>query len=487
MKKTFCAWVRTGMLGLALLACAACGGDNDEMPASGTETETDGGSGSDSGEKPDEGNPDEENNPDEEIPEGEVTSTISSAAELEALGPLEAGRTIIWKDGTYDAQKIHLTGTGSEAEPILFRAENPGGVRFTGASTLSIDGSYLHVSGFQWIDPVPDGEHLIRFESGSQACRLEDCAIDGSGSESDAVNSTKWVSLYGTHNVVTHCRFENKNNMGALCVVWLEEGVTAGHEISYNHFSRPETILDADGEPANEQETIRVGDSAHSMQKGGCVVKGNYFYRCNGEAQEIVSNKCCGNTYSGNVFYESKGTLTLRQGNGCTVSGNYFLGNDIADTGGVRIIGEDHVVEENWFERLNSVGYKAALCLVRGEENVSLSGYAQVKNALVKGNTFVDCNLAMHINYGSSNMTLPVISSRIEDNIAVVPEGNTSNYVVRYEDSDPQAEITWSNNRFYGRFKNNRFGLTALKVRPDVGNAAAEMDAIEQAAGTSRE
>ena len=153
----------------------------------------------------------------------------------------------------------------------------------------------------------------------------------------------------------------------------------------------------------------------------------------------------------------------------------------------MRIIGEDHVVEENWFERLNSVGYKAALCLVRGEENVSLSGYAQVKNALVKGNTFVDCNLAMHINYGSSNMTLPVISSRIEDNIAVVPEGNTSNYVVRYEDSDPRAEITWSNNRFYGRFKNNHFGLTALKVRPDVGNAAAEMDAIEQAAGTSWE
>lgn len=226
-------------------------------------------------------------------------------------------------------------------------------------------------------------------------------------------------------------------------------GVTAGHEISYNRFSRPETILDADGEPANEQETIRVGDSAHSMQKGGCVVKGNYFYRGNGEAQEIVSNKCYGNTYSGNVFYESKGTLTQRQGNGCTVSGNYFPGNDIADTGGVRIIGEDHVVEENWFERLNSVGYKAALCLVRGEENVSLGGYAQVKNALVKG--------------------------------------NTSNYVVRYEDSDPQAEITWSNNRFYGLFKNNRFDLTALKVRPDVGNAAAEMDAIEQAAGTSRE
>lgn len=476
-------WVRCTLLTLALTSFVACGGDDNEMPGPGTDTETDG-SDSDTDNKPDPEDPDDEDDNPGEDPK---TFTIASAEELEALGTIEAGSTVIWSNGTYDAQKIHLTGTGSKTEPILLRAETPGGVRFTGASTLSIDGSYLHISGFQWIDPVPDGEHLIRFESGSQACRLEECAIDGSGSAADAVNGTKWVSLYGTKNVVTHCRFENKNNMGALCVVWLEDGVTAGHEISYNRFSRPETILDSDGEPANEQETIRVGDSAHSMQEGACVVKGNYFYQCNGEAQEIVSNKSCGNTYSGNVFYESKGTLTLRQGNNCTVSGNYFFGSGIEDTGGVRVIGENHVVENNWFEQLNSVGYMAALCLVRGQENASLSGYAQVKNALVKGNTFVDCNLAMHINYGSSSMTLPVISSRIEENIAVVPEGNTSNYVVRYENSDPQAEITWSNNQFYGRFKNNYFSLTALKERPEVGSATDAMQAIEEAAGTSWE
>lgn len=478
--KSISTWARGILLAVALISFTACGGD-EETPAPDTDTETDNGSDPDAGEKPGDGD-----NPGDETPDETNSYTIASVEELEALGTPEAGSTIIWRDGTYDAQKIHLTGTGSEKEPILLRAETPGGVRFTGKSTLSIDGSWLQVSGFQWVDPVPDGEHLIRFESGSQACRLEECAIDGSGSKADAVNGTKWVSLYGTKHVVTHCRFENKNNMGALCVVWLEEGVTAGHEISYNRFSRPETIYDAEGEPANEQETIRVGDSAHSMQEGGCVVKGNYFYQCNGEAQEIVSNKSCGNTYSGNVFYESKGTLTLRQGNNCTVSGNYFFGSGIEDTGGVRVIGENHVVEGNWFEQLNSVGYMAALCLVRGQENASLSGYAQVKNALVKGNTFVDCNLAMHINYGSSNMTLPVISSRIEENVAVVPEG-TTNYVVRYEDSDPQAEITWSNNQFYGRFKNNYFSLTALKERPEVGSATDAMKAIEEAAGTTWE
>ena len=478
MKHSKCyLYLRNALCCFAAITAIACGSGDDDTPTT-PGTGSGGGSGSDSGNEPGEGGS-----------EVKPPLMVGSAEELTALGTLQPGDEIIWKNGTYDAQKIRLTGNGSSEQSISLRAETPGGVRFTGASSLDIAGSHLQISGFQWIDPDPEGEHLIRFESGSEACRLEDCAVDGQGSAIDTETGSKWVSLYGTGHVVTHCRFENKRDMGALCVIWLEEGVTAGHEISYNRFSRPETLLDDSGEPANEQETIRVGDSAHSLQEGGCVVKGNYFYQCNGEAQEIVSNKSCKNTYSDNVFYESKGTLTLRQGNGCTVSGNYFFGNGIEDTGGVRIIGEDHVVEGNWFEQLNSVGYKAALCLVRGQENASLDGYAQVKNALVKGNTFVDCNLAMHINYGSAKMTMPVISSRIEENIAVVPEGNTSNYVVRYEDSEPQADITWSNNQFYGRFRNNYFSLTALKERPaiDTATATERMKAIEQAAGTSWE
>ncbi|MBE5034433.1 polysaccharide lyase 6 family protein [Gallalistipes aquisgranensis] len=415
-----------------------------------------------------------------------VPHVVSSTDELSALGALKSGDVVIWKDGTYDAQQIVLTGQGTAGDPIVFRAETPGGVCFTGASSLAVDGSGICVSGFRWQDPEPAGEHLICFRSGSLSCRLEDCAVDGSGTLPDAENGTKWVSLYGSGHTVTHCDFENKRNMGALMVVWLEEGVTAGHTISYNRFTRPETIYDETDEPANEQETIRIGDSAHSMQEAHCIVEHNYFYRCNGEAQEIVSNKSCRNTYRGNGFFESKGTLTLRHGNDCTVSGNYFLGNDIEDTGGVRIIGEGHTVENNRFERLNSVGYKAALCLVRGEENPSLSGYFQVRNAVVRNNVFVDCNLAMHVNYGSSKMTLPVVSSRIENNTAVAAEG-TTDYVVRYESSDPEAEIVWENNTFYGRFKNNYFGLSAQKERPGIPDGSAQLSAIEEAAGTTWE
>ena len=80
----------------------------------------------------------------------------------------------------------------------------------------------------------------------------------------------------------------------------------------------------------------------------------------------------------------------------------------------------------------------------------------------------------------------PVVSTRIENNTAVAAEG-TTDYVVRYESSDPEAEIVWENNTFYGRFKNNYFGLSAQKERPEIPDGSAQLSAIEEAAGTTWE
>jgi poly(beta-D-mannuronate) lyase len=135
---------------------------------------------------------------------------------------------------------------------------------------------------------------------------------------------------------------------------------------------------------------------------------------------EIISNKSCKNTYSDNGFYECKGTLTLRHGNDCLVTGNYFIGNNISQTGGVRIIGENHVVENNRFETLGGEGYKSALCIVRGQENNPLNGYAPVKNAIIRDNIFLDCKLSMHINYkGTSSQSLAPISTQINHNTII--------------------------------------------------------------------
>ena len=182
-----------------------------------------------------------------------------------------------------------------------------------------------------------------------------------------------------------------------------------------------------------------------------------------------------------NVFYESQGTLTLRHGNNNTVKNNVFIGNNVEETGGIRVIGEGHIVEGNWMENLNSIGYKAALCIVRGQDNPSLSGYFQVKNAIIRNNTFIDCNLAMHINYGSSSMTIPVIETTIENNIAIAKDLST--YVVRYETSEPNADIYWDNNIFYGKFKNNFFNLTSLKNKPDIPKCNINIEDIKNNSG----
>lgn len=437
--------------------------------------------------KPAEEQPEEEPDPgkEDETPETPVSvpaDTVASAEELSQL-EIKPGDVIVWKDGTYDSEQLVIDASGTEENPVTLRAETRGGVCFTGGSTADIKGRYVVVDGFWWKDPEPSREKIVNFAETSSHCILQECAVTAFGREPDAERSCKWISLSGTENTVTHCRFEDKKDMGALCVVWFAGGMKPSHHILNNKFARPETILDEEGEPANEQEVIRVGDSTNSMQEGGCEVSGNYFEHCNGEMAEIVSNKSCGNVYKGNYFFECKGTLTMRHGNNCVVSGNYFVGNDIEDTGGIRIIGEGHVVENNRLETLSSVGYKAALCLVRGQENPELSGYFQVRGAVVRNNTFVNCNLAMHVNYGSSSMTLPVIETRIENNVAVAAD--KSGYVVRYEHSDPEAEIEWTDNKFYGKFKSNYFDLKSESVRPDILDADAEKQAIVELSGTS--
>lgn len=418
------------------------------------------------------------------------TFTVASAAEFSALKPLVDGDEIIWRNGTYNDINLTLDSDQAIAQGITFRAETNGGVLFTGNSTLTIKTNHTTVRGFHWKDPLlTDAEHLVRFQTGTSYGTLEQCAITGSNTTANYNRSCKWVSLNGDHHTVQYCSFQDKRDRGALLVVWFDEGVTPNHTIQYNHFTRPTVLIDPnDGDPANEQETIRVGDSANSLSDGKVTVKNNYFYRCWGESAEVVSNKSCANTYANNYFQECKGTLTLRHGNNCTVEGNYFYGFDgeglVEESGGVRVIGEDHTVRGNHFEKLAGIGYKAALSLVRGQENAALSGYAQVKNALIENNIFNECVLAVHANYGGSNMTMPVISTTMRGNTIV--STNDSNYAVRYESTTPEAEITWENNTIYGKFKPaNCFGLSAVGTKPTLADVSSARQAIANAAGVT--
>ncbi|MBQ6882548.1 MAG: polysaccharide lyase 6 family protein [Alistipes sp.] len=408
---------------------------------------------------------------------------VSSAEEVAALGVVQAGTEIVWRKGSYADQVVTLKAAGTAENPVVVRAEAPGETLFTGASRLVVKGSGAVVSGLWWKDPTAvKGKAIITLDKGSENCVVEQCAITGQNTELRADIDAKWVSLYGRNHRVERCSFLDKKNMGTLLVVWLEEGVDApAHRIIKNHFERPVTLYAADGKMINGQETIRIGTSSTSMQQGACTVEGNYFFRCHGEQAEIVSNKSCANLYRGNLFEQSRGALTLRHGNRCRVSGNFFLGGGVDNTGGVRIIGEDHTVENNYMQDLQGSGNKSALTIMRGEKNAALSGYWQVKRAIVRNNIIVNCRNGLNVNYGSTKQTEPVIETRIEQNIVstIDPKHCLINYV-----ESPRPKIQWSNNYLYGgRFKGIEQPL--LNQAPRVPNVAVAVENIRRTAGVA--
>ena len=150
----------------------------------------------------------------------------------------------------------------------------------------------------------------------------------------------------------------------------------------------------------------------------------NFFNNWAGEV-EIISNKSGSNKYYNNTFRDYQGTLTLRHGNNTEVFGNYFFGNNNAFSGGVRIIGEDHKVYNNYFEGLryrkpggagsNTTG---ALNITNGKPDSALNEYYQVKNVQVVNNTMVDCDLGIRIGtVQNSSTTLAPENIIIANNI----------------------------------------------------------------------
>ena len=358
------------------------------------------------------------------------------------------GDTIVMKNGTWLNQSISLRAFGTAGQPIVLIAETPGSVIMTGNSKLSFSGSYIVIEGLYFKDGNLSGSEVISFRTSSSNlannCRVSHCAIENYNPSLNTVDS-KWVSLYGENNQVDHCSFENKNDSGTLLVVWLKSGITPNHIIKDNYFGYRNANLDGDGKELNGQEIIRIGDSSTSMQTAGVSVTGNYFEHCNGEI-EVISNKSGGNYYSNNIFYECKGMLTLRHGNNCTVEGNYFFGNNISDTGGVRIIGENHTVYNNYFENLKGTNYRSAICIVRGKENSALNEYYQVKNALVMFNTMVNCSQSFSINYNSSSsLQMPPIGTMIAHNHIFNTSSSKTNVKIE-QVNVAEMDVTWKNN-----------------------------------------
>jgi len=371
------------------------------------------------------------------------TIPVRTAAEINAyLNTLQPGDTLLMKNGFWKNQQIVIKANGTENNPIVLKAETPGKVWLTGQSNLRIGGQFVVVDGLYFVNGYSPEGAVVEFRDdthqAARHCRLTNSAIVDFNPPSKNTDY-KWVSLYGQYNRVDHCYFSGKNHSGTTLVVWVTTQANY-HRIDHNHFGpRPEL-------GKNGAETIRIGTSDYSLYNSFTTVEWNYFEHCDGEI-EIISNKSCRNVYRYNTFDECQGTLTLRHGNACEVYANFFFGNHNPQSGGVRIIGEDHRVYNNYFQDLNGTGLRAAISLMNGVPNSPLNRYFQVKRAQVLFNTVVNCYQPLVIGAGADEeRTLPPLDCIIANNVV---QSTYYQPIVTFE-AQP-INLTWLGNVFFGR------------------------------------
>ncbi|MDO6693206.1 chondroitinase-B domain-containing protein [Aliiglaciecola sp. 3_MG-2023] len=357
----------------------------------------------------------------------------------QAAASLQPGDTLILADKEWKDFEILLKGKGTAEKPITLKAQTKGKVILTGLSNLRLSGEYLVVEGLVFKDGYSPTGEVISFREDADTLanhsRVTEVVIDGF-SNTDKFNSDKWVVLYGKNNRFDHSHLEGKNNAGVTMAVRLnsEASQQNNHRIDHNYFG-PRPILGSNG-----GETLRIGTSKYSLSDSLTVVENNYFERCNGEV-EIISNKSGKNKFLNNVFWESRGTLTLRHGNGNLVEGNVFFGNGKDHTGGIRVINADQTIRNNYMEGLTGIRFGGGFTILNGVPNSSINRYHQVKNAIIENNTIVNVDNINLAGGSDAERTATPIDSSFSNNLIINADGSNP-----FKIFDDVSGITFANN-----------------------------------------
>ncbi len=333
----------------------------------------------------------------------------------EAASTLRPGDRVVLANGTWRDVELIFKAHGTAEAPIVLTAEDPGKVVISGQSRLAFSGEHILVSGLVFRDGYTPTSEVIAFRTSSDELashsRVTNTVIDDF-SNPERFSSDTWVALYGKNNRFDHNTLIGKGNSGVTMAVRLnsEASLENGHVIEYNYFGPRQTL------GSNGGETLRIGTSHYSREFSNTIVRHNYFDRTSGEL-EIISSKSCGNTISGNVFFESQGTLTMRHGHYTLVENNYFLGNRKPNTGGIRVINENQTVRNNYLYGLAGHRFRGALVVMNGVPNGPINRYDPVTDSVIDNNIVVESDHIQLCAGADAERSAPPIRTSMSGNI----------------------------------------------------------------------
>lgn len=176
---------------------------------------------------------------------------VRSAAEVgQSFAKTGSGdQLVLAADGAWKDAGFKCEGHGTTDAPTLIRSEKPGGVIFTGESTVRFHGEHLivHDLAFQNIRATKNNVTVFSVGNGSQKpanhclfhrLRLENC---GSVNPADRTKLHLWLmSMRGRDNTVAGCTFRGLQNIGQMigATELPLDGPQQLHVLD-NHFIRP--------------------------------------------------------------------------------------------------------------------------------------------------------------------------------------------------------------------------------------------------------
>ena len=388
-------------------------------------------------------------------------SVVSTQAEFNAaVKAAKPGDTITMANGVWKDFEMEFTGQGTAEKPITLTAETKGEVIISGVSNLRIAGEHLVVRGLVFRDGHTPTNEVISFRRSKEELanhtRVTEVVIDHFNNP-ERFEQDFWVMMYGRNNRFDHNHIEGKSNAGVTMAVRLDSEASQNnhHRIDHNYFG-PRPALGSNG-----GETLRIGTSKYSLTDSYTMVENNYFDRCNGEV-EIISNKSGRNTFRGNVFYESRGTLTLRHGNDNLVEDNVFFGNGVDHTGGIRLINKRQTIRNNYLFGLKGYRFGGALVVMNGVPDSPINRYHQVEDSVVENNSVIDSD---HVEFAAGS----------DDERSAVPITTTfrNNLIVNRE---PTAAIAVHDDISGITFENNiASGVTSLPAIDGLEDSAISL------------
>ncbi len=332
-----------------------------------------------------------------------------------AVKEISPGDKIILANGIWKDAELELVANGKEDSLIMIEAEENGKVFLEGQSHVKIGGSYIVLKGLVFRNGHTSSSCVISFRKNKttpcNSCRVTECVIDNYNPP-ERFDSDYWVDIYGQNNRFDHNYLVGKRNRGVTLAVRLKNDGDRenNHRIDHNYFGYRPTL------GSNGGETLRIGTSHYSLSNSNTIVEDNYFERCSGEL-EIISSKSCQNIFRNNTFYECQGTLTMRHGNETLVENNYFIGNRLPNTGGIRVINKTQTVKNNYLQGLTGTRFRGSLVVMNGVPDSPLNRYFQVTDSDISHNLLVDCDHVQLCAGSDAERSAPPVNSTMTSNI----------------------------------------------------------------------